>query len=106
MRDNQLVGYGLVWAGWWLRQRASEVPVEVWPYGRPGSGTATTTQPKVTGTVTVREPDGELLGGEADKSVGACTALPPVHQQLQTALQQQFDPKGVFATGRLHAFTL
>lgn len=58
---------------WYLiwNSAGSEVPVEVWPYGRPVSGTATTAQPKVTGTVTVREPDGELLGGEADKSVTA-----------------------------------
>lgn len=49
----------------------TDVPVEVWPYGRPGSGTATATQPKITGTVTITEPDGDLLGGEADKSTTA-----------------------------------
>lgn len=46
----------------------TDVAAEVWPNGRPVSGTASATQPKFTGTVTVAEPDGDLLGGEADKS--------------------------------------
>jgi FAD/FMN-containing dehydrogenase len=29
--------------------------------------------------------------------------MPAVQQQLQTALQKQFDPAGVFNTGRLFA---
>lgn len=58
---------------WYLIWSApgTDVPVEVWPYGRPGSGTPTTAQPKLSGTVTITEPDGELLGGEADKSTTA-----------------------------------
>jgi len=45
--------------------------VEVWPNGRPISGTATATQPKVTCSAVVSEPNGDLLGGEADKSTTA-----------------------------------
>lgn len=45
--------------------------VEVWPNGRPGSGTPTAAQPKVTCTAVVSEPNGDLLGGEADKSTTA-----------------------------------
>jgi glycolate oxidase FAD binding subunit len=41
--------------------------------------------------------------GEADKTVGVFTPMPAVQQQLQTALQKQFDPAGVFNTGRLFA---
>jgi glycolate oxidase FAD binding subunit len=41
--------------------------------------------------------------GEADKSVGVHTPLDAVQQRIQQQLQQQFDPHGVFATGRLHA---
>jgi glycolate oxidase FAD binding subunit len=39
---------------------------------------------------------------EADKAVGVSTPLEPVQQRIQKQLQKQFDPKGVFATGRLH----
>ena len=40
-------------------------------------------------------------GGEADKSVGVFSALPPVQRRIQTELQRQFDPHGLFATGRM-----
>ena len=39
---------------------------------------------------------------EADKDVGVNTPLDAVQQRIQQQLQKQFDPKGVFATGRLH----
>jgi glycolate oxidase FAD binding subunit len=39
---------------------------------------------------------------EADKAVGVNTPLDAVQERIQRQLQQQFDPKGVFATGRLH----
>ena len=39
--------------------------------------------------------------GEADKSVGVFSALPPVQRRIQTELQRQFDPHGLFATGRM-----
>lgn len=43
----------------------TDVAITVWPNG----GTvASTTTPKVTGTVTVTEPNGDLLGGDADAS--------------------------------------
>ncbi len=38
-----------------------------------------------------------------DKEVGVFTRLEPVQQRLQRDLQQQFDPSGVFNTGRLAA---
>ena len=41
------------------------------------------------------------LGGASDKQVGVNTPLDAVQQRIQRALQQQFDPKGVFATGRM-----
>jgi glycolate oxidase FAD binding subunit len=37
-----------------------------------------------------------------DKAVGVNTPLEAVQQRVQQQLQKQFDPKGVFATGRLH----
>lgn len=41
------------------------------------------------------------LGGSSDKAVGVNAALDPVQQRIQRELQKQFDPQGVFATGRL-----
>lgn len=46
----------------------TEVAVEVWPNGGTVAGVNT---PKFSGTVSVREPDGVLLGGEAKASVSA-----------------------------------
>lgn len=45
-----------------------EVDVEVWPHGGTTPGAST---PKYTGTCIVAEPDGELLGGEANESTSA-----------------------------------
>ncbi len=42
-----------------------------------------------------------LLGGSADKAMGVSTPLDAVQQSIQRELQKQFDPQGVFATGRL-----
>jgi glycolate oxidase FAD binding subunit len=39
---------------------------------------------------------------EVDKIAGVNTPLDAVQERIQRQLQQQFDPKGVFATGRLH----
>jgi glycolate oxidase FAD binding subunit len=41
------------------------------------------------------------LGGSADKTVGVNAPLDAVQQRIQRELQKQFDPQGVFATGRL-----
>ena len=41
---------------------------------------------------------------EADKAVGVNTPLDAVQERIQQQMQKQFDPKGVFATGRLHPF--
>ena len=41
---------------------------------------------------------------EVDKAVGVNPPLEAVQQRIQQQLQKQFDPKGVFATGRLYAF--
>jgi hypothetical protein len=48
----------------------TDVPVEVWPNGQNtvSPTTATTTYPKFTGTVTITEPDGDMIGGDADQS--------------------------------------
>jgi glycolate oxidase FAD binding subunit len=42
---------------------------------------------------------------EVDKAAGVNTPLDPVQARIQRQLQQQFDPKGVFATGRMHPLT-
>jgi len=42
-----------------------------------------------------------LLGGNRDKAVGVNAALDAVQQRIQRELQKQFDPHGVFATGRM-----
>lgn len=46
----------------------TDVPVLVRPYG---NTVATATQPHFSGTVTIKEPDGDLLGGEANASTTA-----------------------------------
>ncbi len=40
--------------------------------------------------------------GQTDKAVGVNTPLDAVQARIQQQLQQQFDPKGVFATGRIY----
>ena len=46
-----------------------DVAVEVWPLGIPGApGDPTASQPCIAGTVTISEPDGDLIGGEANAS--------------------------------------
>lgn len=42
-----------------------------------------------------------FLGGATDKSVGVSAPLDAVQQRIQRELQKQFDPQGVFATGRM-----
>ena len=42
-----------------------------------------------------------FLGGASDKSVGVTAPLDAVQQRIQRELQKQFDPHGVFATGRM-----
>ena len=42
-----------------------------------------------------------LLGASADKAVGVGPALDDVQLRIQRELQKQFDPHGVFATGRM-----
>jgi hypothetical protein len=56
-----------LWSFAWA-QPGQAVAYEVWPNGRPGSGTASPAQPKFSGTVVVMEPDGDLIGGDADPS--------------------------------------
>ncbi len=53
----------LVWAS-----AGTSVAVKVNPYG---NTTATATEPHFTGNVTVTEPDGTLIGGEANSSTSA-----------------------------------
>ncbi|TXI60353.1 MAG: glycolate oxidase subunit GlcE [Limnohabitans sp.] len=42
-----------------------------------------------------------VLGGSSDKSAGVNAPLDAVQQRIQRELQKQFDPQGVFATGRM-----
>ena len=53
----------LVWA-----QLGDELPVTVMPYG---NATPSVGEPHFEGTIVVREPDGDLLGGEANRSTSA-----------------------------------
>lgn len=48
-------------------EAGGDVAVEIWPNGYNG-GVESATYPKITGTVTISEPDGDFLGGEANKS--------------------------------------
>jgi len=41
------------------------------------------------------------LGGATDKAAGVSAPLAAVQQRIQRELQKQFDPQGVFATGRM-----
>lgn len=52
-------------------QGGEDVEVEVWPNGMPVDTTPTATQPQFLGTATVKDPDGVLLGGEANASTTA-----------------------------------
>jgi len=56
-----------VWSLVWDTPGA-EVPVIVRPYG---NATASATQPHYSGTCVVSLPDGDMLGGEADRSTSA-----------------------------------
>lgn len=58
--------WDIIWS-----QGGEEVAVEVWPNGMPVGGLATAAQPKFNGNVTVKDPDGVLLGGEANASTTA-----------------------------------
>jgi hypothetical protein len=80
-QDNAVTS---LWYKAW-NETGQTAPYEFWPMGRPGSGTATPAQPKYTGSVVITEPDGDFVGGEANKSTTAvftteiewvCTAKP------------------------------
>lgn len=60
-----------LWDVMWDRS-GEDVDVEVWPNGRPATPfTPSPTQPMFEGTVTITDPDGDLLGGEANPSTSA-----------------------------------
>lgn len=56
-----------LWYKAW-NEAGQTAPYEFWPNGRPGTGTATASQPKYTGSVVITEPEGDFVGGEANKS--------------------------------------
>lgn len=58
--------WNIIWT-----QAGEDLPVELWPNGRPVDGIATAAQPAFEGTCTVTDPDGDLLGGEANPSTSA-----------------------------------
>ncbi len=49
-------------------EAGTDVPVLIKPYG---NATASATQPHFSGTVSIREPNGVLIGGDADATVTA-----------------------------------
>jgi hypothetical protein len=53
-------------------QAGTEVAVEVWPNGGTTEGAST---PKFVGTAVIVEPDGDLLGGDANRSTTAKNAI-------------------------------
>lgn len=59
-------GYA-VWDDVWL-YAGQQIAFKVAPYG---NTTATATEPHFTGTAIISEPDGDLIGGEADASSSA-----------------------------------
>lgn len=58
--------WDLMWA-----QGGADLPFELWPNGMPVGSIATTAQPRFTGIATVKDPDGDVLGGDADPSPSA-----------------------------------
>lgn len=58
---------GSLWDRIWAHA-GEEVPVSVRPYG---NAITSVSQPHFTGTVVISEPDGDLLGGDADPSTTA-----------------------------------
>jgi hypothetical protein len=52
-------------------QGGEDLDFELWPNGMPVDTIPTATQPQFTGTATVKDPDGDLLGGDADPSPSA-----------------------------------
>lgn len=74
---------GLWYKAW--NEAGQTAPYEFWPNGRPGTGTPSATQPKYSGSVVIKEPNGTFIGGEANNSTTAvftsefewdCTAKP------------------------------
>jgi hypothetical protein len=49
----------------------TDTPFKLWPAGKPAGGSPTSGQPLIAGTCTIVEPDGDWLGGDADKSTTA-----------------------------------
>ena len=62
---KQDTGTASLWYYAWS-QAGTDVAADVWPNG--GGVTPSASTPKVSGTVTIVEPDGDFLGGEANKS--------------------------------------
>lgn len=61
-----------LWYLIWSRL-GEDVPIIFWPNG--GSPTEGATTPKFTGTATIREPDGDYLGGESNASSTAVNVV-------------------------------
>lgn len=59
-----------LWDLIWSRP-GEEVTFSIWPNGEPSDGEPTADQPEITGVAVVQDPDGDLLGGEANPSTTA-----------------------------------
>lgn len=64
---KQDLATGSLWRNVWTAA-GTTIAVKVNPYG---NATATATEPHYTGNVTITEPDGTLIGGEANSSTSA-----------------------------------
>jgi hypothetical protein len=58
--------WDLMWS-----QGGADLEFELWPNGMPEGGIASASQPRFMGTATVKDPDGDVLGGDADPSPSA-----------------------------------
>lgn len=58
---------GSLWDQVWS-SAGTDIPILVRPYGNPA---ASALEPHFSGTVTIKEPDGDMLGGDADASTSA-----------------------------------
>jgi hypothetical protein len=70
MTLKQSTGTGTLWDMIYT-QGGEDLDFELWPNGMPVDTIATPAQPRFVGTATVKDPDGDLLGGDADPSPSA-----------------------------------
>ncbi len=71
MKIRQNIDSSSLWYQAW-DNAGDDVAVELWPNG---GTTESASTPKITGTVTIKEPDGDFLGGDAKASSTAVNTI-------------------------------